>query len=200
MTDPPPVEHRRLVDDVGALLHQVVGRRGAVFVRVIPVVVAADDLAPARLEQIDVALLVMVAAALQEDDLWILALARLVDQSRVRLSLEIGEVTASQKPNQVRRRKDQLAVWSPSPMHATDSNGTAIGGTSRQRADNHREEVRREGSDCQPGEQARNPCAKVAESVGNAGINMEGGAGFAHGWHWPVFTSLSKTPMPRCMP
>jgi len=114
VADPPPVENRRLVDRVDAATHQVLGRRGALFVRVIPVFVAADDLQPARLEHVDVALLVLAAVPLEEQDLRILALRGLVDQARVRLQLEVREVSALQEPDQVRRGDDQLPL---TPMH-----------------------------------------------------------------------------------
>ena len=74
MADPPPVEDRRLVDDVRALAHQPLRLSRALLVRVIPIVVAGYHLAPTRLEQLDVAPLVGVATALEQQHLRILAL------------------------------------------------------------------------------------------------------------------------------
>ena len=110
VADPAPVENRRLVDDVDALSHQAFRVRGALLVRVVPVVVATDNVQAARLEQVDVALLVQAAAALEEQDFRVFALTRLVDQTRVGLHLEIGEMPAVQEPDQVRGGNDQLSI------------------------------------------------------------------------------------------
>ena len=168
MTDPPPIEHRRLVDDVGALLHQVVGRRGAVFVRVIPVVVAADDLAPARTPEDRCSAPSWGgrgAGGGRPRDPRAGSACGSAPRPPVARDWS-GDRT--QKPNQVRRRKDQFAVWSPSPMHATDSNGTAIGGDRSTAANYHPERrsvvrILTVNLENKPG-----TLAKVAESLGNA--------------------------------
>jgi len=59
---------------------------------------------------------VLVAAALEQLDVWVVALVGLVDQPGDGLHLEVRQVAALEKADQVSGREDKLAVWSSAPM------------------------------------------------------------------------------------
>ena len=106
MADPLPVENRRLEDHVVAALHRL-DRSGGALLVLHPRVARhrqVGDYTTVVTQMGDVALLVLAAAALEELDLGIFVRSLgLADQSGGRRALELGEVSALEKSDQIGR-------------------------------------------------------------------------------------------------
>ncbi len=102
MAHPAAVEDRGLEDDVIAAAHRFFSQRSLRLVRLVLVPGQVRDHATVLTKVVDVALLVRLAAPLEQLYLRILAAIRLVDQPSRRGALQPGQVSTLEEADQVR--------------------------------------------------------------------------------------------------
>jgi len=113
MAHPPPVEHRRLVDDVVAPMHRGNRLCCAFLVRSRPITVEPCDPPTLAFQLLDVAHLVPPAAITDQIERRIREV-RLFERAVGHGQIQSRQMAALEEPDQVGRRNDQLPI---APLH-----------------------------------------------------------------------------------